>query len=406
MPDTYTTLWNRVLLRAPAVGPALAQEFVKDSFNQLADRRDWSWLRKTTAFSPPTAYSTGTVSVTEGSSTVTGAGGAAFTSAMVGRQFRISEGYPLYTILSVESGTSLTLDAVWVGASLTAQTYQIFQCLWTAPDDFSAFYSITNLTNYYRLHHNATQAQLDQADPRRSLSTLPAAAAFKDWSANYSGTVGSILQVRGTGPDPVSTTSYGYSYPEDSIYVIEIDTGGAVGACTFKWKMDSGSYTTLVAVPDSNPIDLSNGVQIYFPAGVYVLGDTFIIRCTANAVTSSPRYEFWPWDLTGRNILNITYIASLHEISDDQPQIPRHVRGDVLLEMSLAKAASWPGAGERKNPYYDLLLARQHNAAAERMIQELEVADDSLSMQDLIYTDMPWANVPWLDGAWLQTHSH
>ena len=72
-----------------------------------------------------TAYSTGTVTVTNGDATVTGAGGAAWTDAMDGGLFVSADGVQ-YVISSVTSGTTLELTAVYGGGTLGGQTYNMY----------------------------------------------------------------------------------------------------------------------------------------------------------------------------------------------------------------------------------------------------------------------------------------
>jgi hypothetical protein len=70
-------------------------------------------------------YSTGTVTVTNGDATVTGAGGATWTSAMDGCLF-VSADAVQYVISSVTSGTTLELTVVYGGGTLGGQTYNMY----------------------------------------------------------------------------------------------------------------------------------------------------------------------------------------------------------------------------------------------------------------------------------------
>src|ERR1043166_7159237 len=69
--------------------------------------------------------------------------------------------------------------------------------------------------------------------------------------------------------------------------------GDASGTAVFTWKQDSGAANPGV-LTSTTPIDLSNGVQVYFPVGTYTVGDVFIIQCKAQTVSGVPRYELWP----------------------------------------------------------------------------------------------------------------
>lgn len=68
-------------------------------------------------------YTTGTVSLTNGSATVTGSG-TTFTAAMVGRWFQAPDGY-WYRILSFTSTTVITLNRTYVGTTGTGLSYLI-----------------------------------------------------------------------------------------------------------------------------------------------------------------------------------------------------------------------------------------------------------------------------------------
>lgn len=72
-------------------------------------------------------YSTGTVTVTQGSPTVTGSS-TVWTSAMVGRKLRVQGQNAYYRILSINTGTQvITLEQNFQGASGSNQTYTIYK---------------------------------------------------------------------------------------------------------------------------------------------------------------------------------------------------------------------------------------------------------------------------------------
>lgn len=364
---------------------------------------------KHSSWYPAIFYQTGTASLTPNSVLVTGIN-TNWDQTMVNCQFRVGappSNFPTYTIVQVISPTQLILDTPWIGQPITSLGYQIFQCYFTVPADFNYFYSLINPTANYRLSTNVTQATLDQCDPQRVQTGITFAAAFYDYSQTYQGSIGPILQVRGGGSSPVSSTSYGYAYPENSVYSVEITvTGAPGGALTFQWKQDNGS-TTIVAVPDNTAIDLSNGVQIYFPAATYTAGDVFVIQCQAGIVSGVPRYELWPRPINTPFVYPFLYVAKLPALSNEQPQLPDFVarRGDILLEMALASCARWPGTDTMRNPYYDLQLASMHEGRSEKMIWELEKKDDDVAIKDLKYDNLGYYPAPWLDGSWLQRHA-
>ena len=71
-------------------------------------------------------YETGTVSVTNGSKTVTGSG-TTFTSAMAGRKIRIKNENAYYRISAFVSTTEITLENNYQGSTDSALTYKIYK---------------------------------------------------------------------------------------------------------------------------------------------------------------------------------------------------------------------------------------------------------------------------------------
>ena len=83
-------------------------------------------------------YQIGTVSVTNGSPTVTGVDTEFSTYASIGDLFKISDVSAHYTIGVVNSDTELTLTANWAGSNLSDKTYQIVR-------DFTPNYNIPEI---------------------------------------------------------------------------------------------------------------------------------------------------------------------------------------------------------------------------------------------------------------------
>ena len=69
-------------------------------------------------------YSTGTVSVTNGSTTVTGSG-TTFTSDMVGKRFKVTGDTTFYTVSAYTSATQITLGTAYGGTTGTGKGYVI-----------------------------------------------------------------------------------------------------------------------------------------------------------------------------------------------------------------------------------------------------------------------------------------
>jgi len=122
----------------------------------------------------PSAYSTGTVAVTNGSTTVTGSG-TTWTSAMTGRQIVIDDGggQPYYTFTYV-GATSGTLDRAYQGATDTSSTYTIAEYYVEMPADCTALDDIRDIAQNWRLRRQFHQQNyIDLIDAERSHTGNP-----------------------------------------------------------------------------------------------------------------------------------------------------------------------------------------------------------------------------------------
>lgn len=105
------------------------------------------------------AYSTGTVSITSGSATVTGSG-TTFTANMVGRYLKVTteSGDGLwYRIASFTSTTVVTLENVYEGSTVAAVTYKIAEA-YALPEDLQILPVYYGLHHYYRMKGDTKNA--------------------------------------------------------------------------------------------------------------------------------------------------------------------------------------------------------------------------------------------------------
>ncbi len=204
---TFEQLYKRLRVWYPEVPLSIAEDCVNTALSEALSNMEWSGLRGYGEFRLAAPFTTGTVSVTAGSATVTGAG-TGWTSALVGQQFFITQG-PYYTVISVESSTSLTLDRVWAMDDATGQAYNIQTIYLTCPEDFLYFTSVVDRANRWRLRTRLSQEQLDDVDATRTTTGMSWVLA----AATPSPVVATLGYTRfELWPRPTAPSIYPFSY--------------------------------------------------------------------------------------------------------------------------------------------------------------------------------------------------
>jgi hypothetical protein len=153
--------WN------PDAPQPLIERWLNNAYRSIIDFRNWYGLVARGQISVPQVYATGQVTVTNGSATVVGTG-TAFTSAMVGRQFRIGFSSPIYTIVTVSDPTHMDLDLPWGDVTTGPSGYSIFQQLVNLGSNVRRIISILNVKQGYRLRTDVSKMVLDAKDAWRT----------------------------------------------------------------------------------------------------------------------------------------------------------------------------------------------------------------------------------------------
>lgn len=124
----------------------------------------WARLRASSTITTVAEYTTGTIAVSEGGTTLTGTD-TVWTSAMTGRRIRIANRNEDYTFTYV-SATSATIAGAYEGDDETEATYVISKRHFTLPSDCGNLESITVPETNDELDQINVE-ELDQIDPAR-----------------------------------------------------------------------------------------------------------------------------------------------------------------------------------------------------------------------------------------------
>jgi hypothetical protein len=178
---TLQSMARQVQAYSPNVPYNLARQWIIDRYRQITETYLWSFKIGEGTFATSNEYSTGTITLTNGSTTVTGSG-TTFTSAMTNRQLKVDDFIFNFTYVGATSGT---IDKAWLGSTTAGLNYSIVQG-WITPAnaDFHAFISVIDPANGWKLHTHFTSFDLDRIDPQRSSTGTPYCIA----SRSYNGT--------------------------------------------------------------------------------------------------------------------------------------------------------------------------------------------------------------------------
>jgi hypothetical protein len=162
---------------------------VNRKLKDLARKHNWRFYNTKGTITVLASYSTGTVNMTQDSTTVTGVG-TSFTSAMVGRKFQVDASTGLYTITAVNSPTQLTLDAAWPYDDESGATYTIFQDVYALPSNLRHLYEVVDAVTEQPLIA-VSQAEAQRYWSRYAYPSLDATTPpSPSWPWKYSAWVG------------------------------------------------------------------------------------------------------------------------------------------------------------------------------------------------------------------------
>lgn len=129
---------------------------IDEKNKEIHGHYEWPWTKAEYNIPLKGPYTTGTISVTDGTAIVTGVGTTWDTSWAYKRIVFGGSGID-YPISAVNSTTQLTLASVVnLGANLSAEEYTIFQDVYPMPDDCETILAIVNPLYQYRLHYLPT----------------------------------------------------------------------------------------------------------------------------------------------------------------------------------------------------------------------------------------------------------
>ena len=173
---------REIAAEIPKISIFLAEKAVNRGWRDIRDERAWSFLVAESVLVAPNVINAGTALVTRFSNSVVADATASIqwiaaalaTPPLVARQFRVTNGGPIYNIAAFNGVDTITLDRVYQEATAPLAQYQIYRCYYAAPSaDFVRFVSVYDPSNGYPLRLHWTRAEFDRRDPQRGAQGQP-----------------------------------------------------------------------------------------------------------------------------------------------------------------------------------------------------------------------------------------
>lgn len=177
------------------------KRWINQAYKDVQEAYDWQWRYKWGIVQTVAVYTTGTVTVTEGSRTVTGSG-TTFTSAMVGRYFKLNNQEETYKIISYTSGTSITIDVPFVETTTSGASYTIFKVFHDLNTDVASEDDIIYMENeswdkkMLKVGMNNAKSIIQWASEDSSPSKYSVSSLNRTASTYNTGTVSGTLATR------------------------------------------------------------------------------------------------------------------------------------------------------------------------------------------------------------------
>lgn len=198
--NNLESLAKELTIRIPGLTPTLAEKFITQGWLRVQQEKEWSWMQKTGFILFPTSITTGTISVTKGSTSATLSATAlaswnADTSLpSIGyRQLRLP-GNParIFGISSLDPDFStngiLTLDTLYTGTTNALSTYRLYSAYNFVFNQSGEIERSLGRLKYMRSNqisqsyltskHKVDKSRLQMIDPGRNNYGLPYCYAY------------------------------------------------------------------------------------------------------------------------------------------------------------------------------------------------------------------------------------
>lgn len=175
---TYGAIKLQLQKQLPGVDQELIEGWIQGRYQRILDALSWKRQETETVIQAPASYAVGTITVTQGSTSIVSDGSPAtvFTTQMTGRRIRIANTSEYYQFTYV-SATSGTLDRGYEGPSASTVTYRIDQAVFLLPANCRILRGVTPMHDRSRPLEIVPPSELNRISADRNSYGTPRYAA-------------------------------------------------------------------------------------------------------------------------------------------------------------------------------------------------------------------------------------
>jgi len=373
--DNLAAMVGQVTTFRPRVSPILVKTFINNRIRQAIEARPaWSDLMERRVISVPASYTTGTVSVTNGSAVVTGSGTSWPTNDVVNTTIPLGVPEIGYVRVTPASMTGITGDSVlYCDAVGTPEAIPVVEV------------GIADFVGRFAYYHNQSatitqsslvgrQFRLSDSDPLFTIRAVHSATELEldmPWSTTASsGATYSIAKMY---------FSFG---PELKEIIAGMDT------------VDGTTVRLHVSIQEMNSRDPQRSTS-GGSGGVLELVDL------GPSETGSMLYELWPPQATARQLW---FLISKQwpELRSDTDRPPPFVNPTVFVNGAIADALRHKV--DAQDVFHNPMLAREYEVKYQQGLVDAIQADDAKLMRNWSYDFERLAGGP--SSEWLQSHDY
>ncbi len=168
---TYGQLRLQITQENPGIPLEKVDGWIQDRYTEILDRVEWKRTQADSVIVSPASYNTGTITATQGSNAILGAG-TTWTAEMTGRMIRLDAQSEFYEFTFVDA-THATLDRGWEHPDTTTATYRIDQAVFLLPDDCRILKACRGLHDWQFPLERVTPGELNRRAGQRTTYGTP-----------------------------------------------------------------------------------------------------------------------------------------------------------------------------------------------------------------------------------------